>query len=497
MAYLTTPIYYVNDAPHIGHAYSTVLADALTRWHRLCGRPARLATGTDEHGAKVQRAAAAAGVPPATLAGSVSGRFRSAWDRLGVGYDDFLRTTSDRHRQTTRALLQRVYDAGYVRRGRYAGRYCVACEAYASDPVCPVHRRPTEPVSEENWFFRLSTLADPIAGWYERCPDAVRPASRRNEALGWLRRGLDDFSISRASLTWGVPLPWDPAQVAYVWFDALGGYLTAAGWPRPGFADWWPPHHVIGKDILRFHAIYWPGILLAADLPLPERITVHGFLLQRGDKIAKSGVRVAGLDELVDRFGPDGLRYYLLREHPIGPDGEFSAEKVTARYNADLANTLGNLLSRVTALVASHRAAVGPAPDPASDLAADADRTVAAAAGAWEEAQPAEALAATWRLVAAANSRLVAERPWTRAPGSPEVAAVLGDALEVLRIAAVLAAPAVPAAADEIWRRLGLGTVAARVPDDLAWGGYPGGRRVVRGGPLFPRLPRAGEIVGG
>ncbi|MEO3743752.1 methionine--tRNA ligase [Plantactinospora sp. B5E13] len=492
MTYLTTPIYYVNDLPHVGHAYTTVLADALARWHRLCGRPVRLITGTDEHGAKVQRSAVEAGVTPAALAEATAGRFRATWDRLGIGYDEFVRTTSAAHRNTVTALLTRVHDAGHLRPGRYDGRYCVACEAYTAEPVCGLHHRPTEQVSEENWFFRLSRFAEPLAEWFDRCPDAVRPVSRRNEALGWLHRGLTDFSISRANLTWGIPLPWDPTQVTYVWFDALGSYLTAAGWPDPDFSRWWPARHIIGKDILRFHAIYWPAILLAAELPLPERITVHGFLLQRGSKIAKSGERTVALDDLLDRFGPEGLRYHLLRDNPVGPDGEFSVASVEARYQADLANTLGNLLSRVTALVVSRAGGVGPAPRPDSPLARVADSSVEASAAGWDAGQPAEALAATWRLVAAANSYLVSARPWRATPGSAEATAVLGDVLEALRIVAVLVAPALPESADRIWRQLGLDGYAPRVPDDLAWGGYPGGRPVSRAAPLFPRLAPVG-----
>jgi methionyl-tRNA synthetase len=353
VAYFTTPIYYVNDAPHIGHAYTTVIADALARWHRLCGEPTRLITGTDEHGLKVQRAAEQAGVAPGTLAETTAGHFRSTWDQLGIGYDGFVRTTQERHREVVTRLLQTVYDNGFVRLGQYEGRYCVACEAYVTSPVCDLHARPTEQVSEENYFFQLSAFADQLGSWFESCPDAVRPATRRNEALALLRQGLADFSISRTSISWGVPLPWDKRHVAYVWFDGLGSYLTAAGWPDEEFDRWWPAHHIIGKDILRFHAIYWPAILLAAGLPPPRRITVHGFLLHRGEKISKSGPRSVALDDLIADFGTDGLRYYLLRDNPVGPDGDFSYERIAARYNADLANTLGNLVARVTALVVS------------------------------------------------------------------------------------------------------------------------------------------------
>jgi methionyl-tRNA synthetase len=489
VAYVTAPIYYVNDAPHIGHAYSTVLADALARWHRLCGDPTRLITGTDEHGLKVQRAAAEAGLAPAALAERTAGRFRSTWDRLGIGYDAFVRTTQPRHREALTRLLQTVYDRGFVRLGRYEGRYCVACEAYLATPVCPVHGRPTEQVSEENYFFRLSAFTARLATWLESCPDSVRPATRRNEALALLRQGLTDFSISRTSISWGVPLPWDPRHVTYVWFDALGSYLTAAGWPHDGFDRWWPAHHIIGKDILRFHAIYWPAILFAAELPPPRRITVHGFLRYGGEKISKSGARAVALDDLIADFGADGLRYHLLRDNPVGPDGDFRYERVVARYNADLANTLGNLVARVSALVAARGCGVGPAPSLGSALVDAARRAVDEACSAWARPQPAEALAAAWRLVAAANSYLVAVAPWRLPPGSAVAASALGDVLEALRIIAILAYPAIPTAAGTIWQCLGLpGSVTdARVPADLDWGGYPGGLRVLRSAPLFPR----------
>ncbi|HEY3009286.1 MAG TPA: methionine--tRNA ligase [Micromonosporaceae bacterium] len=500
MTYLTTPIYYVNDAPHIGHAYTTVIADALSRWHRLNGRPTRLITGTDEHGLKVQRAAEAAGVAPATLATANAARFRAAWDRLGIGYDDFVRTTEERHREVATALLQRVYDRGLVELGRYEGRYCVGCEAYAAVDVCPIHRRPTEWVSEENWFFRLSACGPSLADWYARCPNAVRPAIRRNEALGLLRQGLADFSISRASISWGVPLPWDPKQVAYVWFDALGAYLTAGGWTPGSGSSWWPAHHLIGKDILRFHAIYWPAILLGAGLEPPDRVTVHGFLLDRGDKISKSGRRAssATLDDLIDLVGADGLRYALLRSTPVGPDGDFSVAGVVARYNADLANTLGNLVARVTALVGTRHDGLGPAPASNPPLSTVAARAVDEAAAAWSDDQPAAALAATWRLVAAANAYLVSVRPWAAAPADPDATRAIGDVLDALRIVALLAWPAIPGAAAEIWRRVGLDGItgpihASRLPAAAVWGGYPGGTAVSRGTPLFPRL--SGDTV--
>ena len=489
--YLTTPIYYVNDAPHLGHAYTTVIADALARWARLRpgAPPTRLVTGTDEHGLKVQRAAEAAGRQPREHADATARRFADAWHTLDVAPDAFVRTTSDEHRRAVTAFLQAVYDSGHVYLGRYTGRYCVPCEAYytGSDlrdgDRCPVHDRPVEKLSEENYFFRLSAFGDRLLDHYARHPDFVRPAARRNEALALIKQGLRDFSISRTSISWGIPLPWDESHVAYVWADALVAYLTAAGYPEPGFSTWWgTSHHLIGKDILRFHAVYWPALLFAAGLEPPRRISVHGFLLLGGEKISKTGglTAISPTDQ-VARFGVDGVRYHLLRDNPFGPDGEFSYEGVVARYNADLANTLGNLVARVTALVAPRCGGIGPVPRPDSPLAETAAAARAEADTAWAQPQPAAALAAVWRLVAATNSYLVANEPWHGGPDH-----VLGDALEALRIVAVLAWPAIPGTAEEIWRRIGLQWTVD--PVDPAWGAGPAGRRVTKGAPLFPRI---------
>ena len=284
---MTTPIYYVNDAPHIGHAYTTVIADALARWHRLLGDDTFFLTGTDEHGLKIQRAAEANGISPKEMADRTSERFREAWKLLDISYDDFIRTTEPRHHVAVQAFLQRVYDNGHIELGIYEGLYCVSCEAYYTpdeliDGLCPIHHRPVEQVKEENYFFKLSRFQQPLLDWYASHPGVVHPESKRNEALGFIRGGLDDFSISRTSISWGVPLPWDPAHVTYVWYDALINYVTAIGYGQneERFATWWPAvHHLIGKDILRFHCVYWPAMLMAAGIDPPADIAVHGFLL--------------------------------------------------------------------------------------------------------------------------------------------------------------------------------------------------------------------------
>jgi methionyl-tRNA synthetase len=495
--YITTPIYYVNDAPHIGHAYTTVVADALARWHRLSGDEVFFLTGTDEHGLKVQRAAEANGVTPREWSDRTVERFKEAWAQLDISNDDFIRTTEPRHYEAVARLLQTVYDNGHIELGVYEGLYCVSCEAYYTeaelvDGNCPIHGRPVELVKEENYFFALSRFEQALVDWYDAHPDFVQPEGKRNEALGFIRQGLQDFSISRTSLKWGVPIPWDPNHVTYVWFDALTNYITAAGYgaDEERFAAWWPvAHHLIGKDILRFHCVYWPAMLLAAGLDPPSRISVHGFLLVGGEKMSKTRLNQIAPADLVADFGVDGFRYHFLRDTPFGPDGDFSYEGMVARYNADLANNLGNLLARVATVVASKCGGVGPAPQADSPLAAVAAEVYESAARAWSSVAPSIALEATWRLVRETNAHLEAHEPWRLEPGS-EVDAVLGDALEALRIVAVLAGPALPRTVAELWRRLGLDGSPSdgRLPDAARWGQYPGGRTVEKGPALFPRI---------
>jgi len=496
--YVTTPIYYVNDRPHIGHSYPTVAADALARWHRLLGDDVFFLTGTDEHGLKVLRAAEANGLGAQAHADQTAQRYREAWGSLGIAYDDFIRTTEERHHVAVQALLQRAYDNGHIELGTYEGLYCVACEAYYTegelvDGKCPIHHRPVELLKEENWFFRLSRFEGPLTDWLSSKPATVTPEGKRNEALGLIRQGLDDVSITRTSIDWGVRVPWDEAHVFYVWYDALINYATAVGYgvDRERFDRWWPAvHHVIGKDILRFHCVYWPALLLAAGEVPPHRVHVHGFLLVGGEKMSKTSLNQIAPADLVADFGVDGYRYHFLRDVPFGPDGDFSHEGMVARYNADLANNLGNLLSRVATVVATKCGGTGPAPRPDSPLAAVAAEVYATAAAAWDRVAPSDALEATWRLIREANAHLEANEPWKSEPG-PAVDAVLGDALEVLRLVAILASPAIPATCAELWRRIGLAgsPTDATVPGAAAWGGYPGGVAVEKGAPLFPRLP--------
>ena len=499
--YVTTPIYYVNDVPHIGHAYTTITADALARWHRMSGDDVFFLTGTDEHGLKVQRAAEANGLSPIEQADRTSERFKETWQLLDISYDDFIRTTEPRHYVATQELLKAVYDNGFIELGTYEGLYCVSCEAYYNPDElidgnrCPIHLRPVELFKEDNYFFKLSAFEQPLLDWYAGEPGVVSPESKRNEAVGVIRQGLQDISISRTSISWGVPVPWDPAHVFYVWYDALVNYATAIGYgsDRERFETWWPGvHHLIGKDILRFHCVYWPALLMAAGEAPPHRVHVHGFLLVGGDKMSKTAFNQIAPADLVPELGVDGFRYHLLRDQAFGPDGEFSYETMVARYNADLANNLGNLLSRVATVVARQCGGVGPAPSPDSPLAEVAASVCATSAAAWDRVAPSEALEATWRLVRETNAALEAAQPWKSEPG-PAVDAVMGDALEALRMVAVLASPAMPSSTGEIWRRLGLtaavGPISGqRLPEAAVWGGYPGGLPVEKGPPLFPRI---------
>ena len=492
--YVTTPIYYVNDAPHLGHAYTTVTVDALARWHRLVGDETFFLTGTDEHGLKVQRAAEANGITPQQQADRFVERFRDAWRLLDISHDQFIRTTEPRHYAAVQKILQACRDNGDVELRPYEGLYSVADEAYVTAeerPALEAQGRQVIELKEENYFFLLSKYEDRLIEWYESNPDFVLPGTRRNEALGFIRQGLQDFSISRTSIQWGVPIPWDAAHVTYVWFDALTNYLTAAGYGSDDveFEHWWPAVHVIGKDILRFHCVYWPAMLLSAGVEPPRRVHVHGWLLVGGEKMSKTRLNQISPEGLVADFGVEGTRYQLLADVPFGTDGDFSYEGAVARYNADLANNLGNLLSRVTTVVERKCGGTGPAPSPASPLAGAARRAVDESAAAWERVQPSEALAAAWRLIRDTNAYLEANEPWKAEPGAA-TDAVLGDSLEVLRIVALLASPALPVASAEIWRRLGLDgePTHQRLPAAAEWGGYEGGRPVRRGEPLFPRL---------
>jgi methionyl-tRNA synthetase len=504
MIYLTTPIYYPNDRPHIGTAYTTLVTDAVARYWRLVGEEVYSVTGVDEHGLNILRAAARHGMTPQAWVDGIVGRFREAWDLIDLGYDDFIRTTEDRHRRTVQSVLQRMHDNGDVYLGHYEGPYCVSCEAYYTedelvDGNCPVHGRPVETHSEDNWFFRLSKYAQPLLAHIEEHPDFIVPRGRRNEVVGFIGQGLDDISMSRASLDWGIPLPWDESQVAYVWFDALINYVTAAGYSDDPerFERQWPAWaHVVGKDILRFHAVYWPAMLMSAGLAMPRQIVAHGWLLVGGAKLSKSNATQILPEELVPTFGVDGYRYHFLRDVSFGPDGNFSWEGMVELYNSDLANDLGNLANRVLNLAERFRngrvAAV-------ADHTRPEEATLVAAAGEALEAlsmfgefKTRQALEGVWRLFGAANAFVEATEPWHLAKdpaASGRLDEVLNAALESLRVGAVLISPAMPRAAQGLWDRLGLpgGPADGPLAETGMFGVFPE-TNVSKGDVLFPRI---------
>lgn len=503
--YITTPIYYVNDAPHIGHAYTTINADAFARWHRLLGDDTMFLTGTDEHGLKIQRTAEENGITPLEQADSTSVRFREAWDQLNISNDDFIRTTEDRHHHAVQVLMQRAYDNGYIYSDTFEGMYCVGCEAYYTDDEldegnCKIHERPAEHMSEDNYFFKLSAFADQLLEHYEKDGDQVRPDGYRNEVLGLLRQEVRDISISRTSISWGVPVPWDDDHVFYVWYDALINYATAAGFgaDEERFANYWPAaHHIIGKDIIRFHCVFWPAMLLAAGITDLPSFYVHGWLLIGGEKMSKSKLNGVTPKQLIEgddeqgyaAFGVDGVRYHFLRDPAFGPDGDFSYEQMITRYNSDLANQFGNLVQRVVTVAGKKCGALAPACAADSPLAGEAEKAFEATAEAWGRAQPPIALDATWRLIRETNEYLAANEPWKMEPGD-DVNRVMGDALEAIRIVSILASPAIPEAAQSAWERIGMtGQVDdQRLPAAAGWGQYSGGVELVAGDPLFPRL---------
>jgi methionyl-tRNA synthetase len=504
--YITTPIYYPNDVPHIGHAYTTVAADFIARYHRLRGDETLFLTGTDEHGRNMADTAAAAGLTPQQFVDQIEGRWKEVWQRLDISNDDYIRTTEPRHAEAVTKLLQAVHDNGRddIYMDRYEGLYCVSCELYyvegdLVDGNCPVHGRPVELLAEDNYFFRLSAYADRLLAHYEDNPDAVQPDTRRNEVLSLIRGGLRDFSISRSSFTWGIPIPWDPAHVTYVWFDALTNYITAAGYANDPerFDRLWPVDvHLVGKDIIRQHAVYWPAMLMAGGVEPPKQVWAHGYLLVGGAKMSKTNLTGIHPFELTDHFGVDAYRYYFMREISFGKDGSFSWEGMEARYTADLANGIGNLASRVLAMIESYFDGKVPEPGAAGhdgglpQLAADVTRRYDDHMLALELSP---ALAAVWEIVGRANEYLVEEEPWKLAKeeeGGAALASVLYAAAEALRVLGVMLYPIMPAAMTRLWADLGISEPLEqqRLPAATVWGGLAAGTAVTKGQSLFPRL---------
>ena len=504
--YITTPIYYPNDVPHIGHAYNAVATDLVGRYHRLRGERVFHLTGTDEHGLKLQRAAEAAGMDPQRWVDEMEPRWREVWTRLDIAYDGYIRTTEPRHEAAVRRLLTAVHDNGRddIYLGTYEGLYCVSCELYYTedeliDGLCPIHERSVERVSQENYFFRLSAYGDRLLEHYEREPSRVEPETRRNEVLSLIRRGLQDFSISRTNFDWGIPLPWDPEHVCYVWFDALTNYITAAGYGNDEgrFGAMWPADvHMIGKDILRQHAIYWPAMLMAAGIEPPRQVWAHGFLTVGGQKMSKTNATGIHPFELVEHFGVDSYRYYFMREIQFGQDGNYSWESMVDRHNADLANGLGNLASRVLAMLGSYFDGAVPEPGGAKaedDLPSVIDDAVRRCHEHMSALALSQALGAVWDVVDRANGYLVEKEPWKVAGEEgrrAELSGILYAAAETLRILAILIRPIMPGAAGRLWDQLGIERPLEdqRLPGDATWGGLPAGTNTAKGEPLFPRL---------
>ena len=471
--YLTTPIYYVNGAPHLGHAYTSTAADVLARFKRLDGYDVFFLTGTDEHGQKVEAAAKAAGVDPQTFTDRVAADFIDMSRRMNISNDDFIRTTEPRHRQACQALWQRLADAGSITLGAYEGWYAVRDEAFYDEDelvTAPDGTRraptgaPVEWVVEPSYFFNLSDFQDRLLAHYEAHPDFIAPAAKRNEILSFVRGGLHDLSISRTSFSWGVPVPGDPAHVMYVWLDALTNYLTAAGYPdeaAPRFAFWPANLHLVGKEIIRFHAVYWPAFLMAAGLPLPERVFSHGWWTVEGEKMSKSSGNFIDVRPLIDEFGLDPVRFFLLREVPFGGDGDFSRRALISRLNVELANDLGNLAQRTLSFIAKNAGAavpaLGPLSEPDNTLLGAAAALTAKMGDALERLAFNEALEDIWKVIRAANAYIDHQAPWALRKTDPvRMGTVLRVLLETLRVVGILLQPFMPDTMAKLLDQLGI-----------------------------------------
>ncbi|HEY0795148.1 MAG TPA: methionine--tRNA ligase, partial [Acidisarcina sp.] len=524
--YLTTPIYYVNARAHVGHAYSTIVCDAIARRKRALGFDTWFLTGTDEHGQKIERSAKAAGVSPQEFADRVSAQFKGLWDTMELSYDDFIRTTDERHRRGVQRLFTVLKDRGFIYKGSYTGQYCVFDELFVDalpGGACPDCGRPTETVSEENYFFKLSAFESKLLKFYEENPGFIRPEGVRNEVLSVVRSGLKDLSISRSSFDWGIPVPGDEKHVIYVWLDALANYITAVGYgsddpaDQAKFAKYWPAAlHLIGKEISRFHCIYWPAFLMAADLPLPKVVAANGWLLFEESKMSKSRGNIVRAETVIEVLGADALRYFLLREIVFGQDGGFSFDALVQRYNSDLANGYGNLVSRTLTMISKYFDGVVPAggeietgqpgtgrqviaPTSASVLAA-AEHAIASFGEHFENLEFSRALEALWAFVGVVDGYITARAPWKLGAklavpeeaiaSRAQLAEILYVCAESLRIITALIYPVLPDAAANIWKQLGLGTIAAADLTNIHWGWLPPGTKLGSLSTVFPRAEK-------
>ena len=512
--YLTTPIYYVNARPHLGHAYSTIVCDAIARRKRALGIETWFLTGTDEHGQKIERSAKLAGRTPQEFAAAISGQFRSLWDQLGLTYDDFIRTTEERHKRGVQHLFATLRERGFIYKGSYTGQYCVFDELYVDGPPgtpCPDCGRITETVSEENYFFKLSAFERKLLKFYEANPSFMGPESTRREVISFVRGGLKDLSVSRTSFSWGIPVPGDEKHVIYVWLDALANYITALGYgsgdaaDQARFAKFWPADmHLIGKEISRFHCVYWPAFLIAAGIDPPRSVHANGWLLFDQGKMSKSRGNIVRAETVHAVLGSDALRYFLLREIPFGQDGNFSFDALVQRYNGDLANGYGNLVSRVVNMV--HKYFGGVVPEAGAEtrmetaLHESAQRTLAEFVPQFDNLNFSDALKTLWSLVAETDGYLTANAPWKRPENRSEIehaehqARVLATAAEAIRIITALVYPVLPDAAAKVWRQLGQGEIADAARQSflahLEWGGLKPGTIFEAPAPLFPRAEK-------
>jgi methionyl-tRNA synthetase len=504
--YLTTPIYYTNGLPHIGHTYSTIVCDAIRRYKRMLGYEVILTTGTDEHGVNVERSAKKAGVPESEFVAKMAAEWKALWDELGIQGDEFIRTTEVRHARTVQWLFKLCRENGYIYPGHYTGQYCIHDNAYVDvkpGEPCPDCGRPTETVTEANYFFKLSAFQNVLLDFYKKNPNFIQPEARRNEVLAFVEGGLRDLSITRTSIRWGIPVPGEEPHVFYVWFDALTAYLSAVGGPEYERRGFWPADlHLVGKEIIRFHAVYWPAFLMAADLPIPKQIWAHGWLLMDSAKMSKSLGNVVKPRPIVHVLGLDALRYYLLRETVFGQDGNFSYDALVQRYNSDLANGLGNLASRTAAMIAKDYA--GKIPKPAtlepqdSALAKQAQEAIGEVLEQYNNLGFSKALEEIWSIIGATDKYLTTEHPWALSDSEADQqrrATILWTTAEVLRVVTALTYPVLPESTTKVWVLLGQSAPLGSVNlEGLSWGGLKPGTTLGKSQTLFPRIDKAEAI---
>ncbi len=503
--YVTTPIYYVNDVPHIGHAYTTLAGDVIARYKKLKGYDVFFLTGSDEHGQKVEKAATSSGETPLELADRVVKRFQALWDKLDISYTDFIRTTQERHKEGVSHIFTKILEKGDIFLGEYEDWYCTPCETFWTetqliDDKCPDCNRPVEKLKEESYFFRLSNYQERLLAHIEANPDFIQPKSKRNEIVSFVKEGLRDLSVSRTSFSWGIPVPGNERHVIYVWFDALTNYITALGYPDESgnYGNYWPVDvHLLGKDILRFHSVYWPAFLMAAELPLPKKVFAHGWWTVEGQKMSKSLQNVVEPNLLIDRYGVDAIRYFLLREVPFGLDGDFSHSALVHRINSDLANDLGNLLNRTTAMIVKYFEGILPEPGESEPID-QAFRTrsegmLAQVDGLLDELAFSKALQSIWEVISAGNKYIDETAPWTLAKDPARkgrLATVMYSLAESQRLIYFLLSAFMPATAAKALNFLGWGQ---EVDDSgLSWGKMVAGTRVTKAEPLFPRIEDKG-----